>query len=93
MREVLQEESQKSYEEVNIMVNRLDSAINIGEPYTQEELKTLREARAVKTIANMQHRRELWRLACEYDQIPPESSFVVFSNDNPFAKELNNGTF
>ena len=75
------------------MVNRLDGAINIGEPYTQEELKTLREARAIETVANMQHRRELWRLACEYDQIPSESSFVVFSNDNPFARELNNGTF
>uniref|UniRef100_A0A7C2EIN5 Uncharacterized protein n=1 Tax=Ammonifex degensii TaxID=42838 RepID=A0A7C2EIN5_9THEO len=28
---------------------------------------------------------DLWRKACEYDNIPPESKFVVFSADNPYV--------
>ena len=28
--------------------------------------------------------RALWRLACEYDDIPTNTSFAVFSNDNPY---------
>lgn len=50
----------------------------------------------------LEHRKQtkaLWIKACEYDKIDPKSSFVVFSNDNPFTKEYdekkleNNGTF
>ncbi len=28
---------------------------------------------------------QLWRLACEHEGVPPESSFVVFSDDNRAA--------
>ncbi len=33
--------------------------------------------------------RELWRKACEWEDIPLESRFVVFSEDNPFVKDYN----
>lgn len=33
--------------------------------------------------------RELWIKACEFDQIDPASKFVVFSTDNPWAKQYN----
>jgi len=33
--------------------------------------------------------RELWKKACEYDGIPPDSKFVTFSKDNPYAKLYN----
>lgn len=29
---------------------------------------------------------QLWRKACEYDDIPPDSTFAVFSPDNPYVK-------
>jgi hypothetical protein len=32
---------------------------------------------------------QLWQLACQYDGIAPESKFVVFSQDNPFARKYN----
>lgn len=32
-------------------------------------------------------RRCLWNLACDYDEIERDSSFVVFSNDNPWANK------
>ena len=50
----------------------------------------------------LEHRKQtkaLWIKACEYDKIDPKSSFVVFSDDNPFTKEYdenrldNCGTF
>lgn len=31
----------------------------------------------------------LWEKACKWDKIPPESKFVVFSDDNPHLKEYN----
>lgn len=31
----------------------------------------------------------LWTKACEFENIDPKSSFVVFSEDNPFEKEYN----
>ncbi len=31
--------------------------------------------------------RELWRKACEWERIPPESKFVVFSEKNPYNRE------
>ena len=30
--------------------------------------------------------KRLWAQACEHDQIPCESKFVAFSDDNPFVK-------
>ena len=33
---------------------------------------------------------EAWRKACEYDNVPSEELFIVFSNDNPYAVESNN---
>ncbi|MFH1031165.1 MAG: hypothetical protein V1767_01140 [Chloroflexota bacterium] len=31
----------------------------------------------------------LWIKACEFDNIPPDSKFVVFSDENKFAKFYN----
>jgi len=31
--------------------------------------------------------RELWVKACEWEKIPPDSKFVIFSEDNPYMKE------
>lgn len=33
--------------------------------------------------------KDLWQRACEYDDIPPESSFVVFSKGNPWEGRYN----
>jgi uncharacterized membrane protein (UPF0127 family) len=33
--------------------------------------------------------REFWRKACEWEDIPLESKFVVFSDDNPYVKDYN----
>jgi hypothetical protein len=33
--------------------------------------------------------RELWNRACKWDEIPPESKFVVFSVENPWAEVYN----
>jgi hypothetical protein len=33
--------------------------------------------------------KELWAKACEYDNIPADSKFVVFSNDNPYVADYN----
>ena len=33
---------------------------------------------------------QLWRQACDHDDIPPESKFVVFSDENPFTAFYNN---
>ncbi len=30
--------------------------------------------------------KSIWNSACKYDGIPEGSSFVVFSDDNPFVK-------
>lgn len=30
--------------------------------------------------------RSAWRKACEHDGIDPNSSFVVFSDDNPYTR-------
>jgi len=38
-----------------------------------------------KHIRNLEATRQhLWVKACEHDGIPPDSKFVVFSEDNPF---------
>lgn len=29
--------------------------------------------------------RQLWVKSCEHDRIPPDSVFVVFSDDNPYV--------
>lgn len=29
---------------------------------------------------------QLWEKACEFDGIPPDSKFVIFSDENKFAK-------
>ena len=34
--------------------------------------------------------REQWAKACEHDGIPPDSHFVVFSDDNPHIKRHRN---
>ena len=34
---------------------------------------------------------ELWRKACEYDNIPADSKFCVFSDNNPWARKYNFG--
>lgn len=36
--------------------------------------------------------RNLWVLACVSDGLDPNSGFVVFSKDNPFADRLNDAT-
>jgi len=33
--------------------------------------------------------RAVWAKACEHDGIDPAASFVVFSDDNPFAQFVN----
>ncbi len=33
--------------------------------------------------------KELWNKMCEWDKVPPDSKFVEFSDDNPYAKEYN----
>lgn len=33
--------------------------------------------------------KQLWDKACEYDRIPPKSTFVVFSDHNPWIKKYN----
>lgn len=33
--------------------------------------------------------KELWKQACEYDDIEPEAKFVVFSDDNPYLPKYN----
>lgn len=33
--------------------------------------------------------KSLWIRACRYDNIPIDSSFVVFSDNNPYAKRHN----
>ena len=33
--------------------------------------------------------KSLWIKACEWEKIPPDSKFVVFSDDNPYLKEYN----
>jgi len=32
--------------------------------------------------------KEMWELACKYDEIPINALFVVFKDDNPYAKRL-----
>ena len=32
---------------------------------------------------------QCWRQACEFDDIPADSKFVVFSDGNPYAKWYN----
>lgn len=34
-------------------------------------------------------RTQLWKQACEFDSIPVDSKFVVFSKDNKFAEFYN----
>jgi hypothetical protein len=34
-------------------------------------------------------RKRVWQDACKHDDIPPNSSFVVFSEDNPFVRFIN----
>ena len=34
-------------------------------------------------------RKALWLKACRFDSIPPDSSFIVFSDDNPYLKRYN----
>lgn len=33
--------------------------------------------------------RGLWKKACDWEKIPPDSKFVVFSDDNPYTREYN----
>ena len=33
--------------------------------------------------------KELWKKACAFDHIPPESKFVNFSIENPYVKDYN----
>lgn len=35
---------------------------------------------------------ELWKKACDFDNVPPDSKFVVFSDGNKFAKLHNQAT-
>ena len=35
--------------------------------------------------------KDLWAKACAYDGIPEDSMFVVFSDENPYIREYNNG--
>jgi hypothetical protein len=32
---------------------------------------------------------ELWELACAWDHVAPDSKFVIWSGDNPWAKKYN----
>jgi hypothetical protein len=33
--------------------------------------------------------KQIWEKACEHDNIPADSQFVCFSDDNPWANEYN----
>lgn len=45
---------------------------------------------ATKTPIELEQKvKSLWTKACEWEKIPPESKFVVFSDDNPYLKEYN----
>lgn len=44
------------------------------------------ERRGFKHLASLEAtRQQLWTTMCQHDGIPSDSSFVVFSDDNPFA--------
>ena len=54
----------------------------------RQQTKNLRKA--VQQIEDARKiKKELWIMACKYDNIPENSMFVVFSDDNPYIKELN----
>lgn len=36
-------------------------------------------------VKHEKRKSRLWRLACLYDGVNPDASFVVFSDENPFA--------
>jgi len=45
---------------------------------------------ATKNPAELEQKvKSLWTKACEWEKIPPESKFVMFSDDNPFVKDYN----
>lgn len=44
------------------------------------------------SLKKMPRMRAAWKSACEFDGIPPNSKFVSFSEDNPFAPYLNKAT-
>lgn len=33
--------------------------------------------------------KDLWNMACKHDGIEPDSKFVIFGTDNPWAKKYN----
>ena len=40
-----------------------------------------------KTVNIYEEVKSLWDKACDYDGLPPNSKFVVFSEENPFTKK------
>ena len=42
--------------------------------------------RGTKKFKALKLAQSFWKHACNYDNIPAGSSFVVFSNDNPFIR-------
>lgn len=45
----------------------------------------LDEQRGLAEYLKAHEPREAWRKACEFDNIPADSMFVVFSDSNPYA--------
>ncbi|MCK5602637.1 hypothetical protein KAR91_12225 [Candidatus Pacearchaeota archaeon] len=43
----------------------------------------------MKTQNAKRLRKALWLKACRFDNIPPDSMFIVFSDDNPYLKRYN----
>jgi hypothetical protein len=40
-------------------------------------------------MVTLEQLRAVWKQACEFDAISPESMFVIFSNQNPYAVKAN----
>ena len=40
-------------------------------------------------MVTLEQLRAVWKKACEFDAIAPESMFVIFSKQNPYAVEAN----
>ena len=52
------------------------------------KFKAMVERLQAKEAARVEVKR-LWAEMCSFDEIPPDASFVVFSNDNPFEAQYN----
>ena len=63
---------------------------DLTEEETEEFQEHARNALPGRSDWSMFHpvcREVWWKLACEHDGFDPQSSFVVFSDDNPYIAE------